>query len=63
MMAEQFPEDRLTTLTQEYRAKFNDFPPRHALHADDPEGEIEKAIKAGKRIPEVIPGNTKRDTQ
>lgn len=53
----------LPEAVDEYRAKFGDYPPRHAFHGEDPEGEMREAVKTGDAIPEELPGNTVRDDQ
>ena len=62
-MMVDFQQDKLSDLITAYYKKLGDYPPRHALHGIDPEDALRKAIKNGKLIPEVLPGNTIRDTQ
>jgi hypothetical protein len=60
-MVKEFPQDKLTELLQEYRAKFGDYAPRYALHSEDPEALLSKAIKSDTEIPELPPGNYPND--
>lgn len=62
MMAE-LPEDKLATLTTEYRKMFGDYPPWHVNHGEDPEGALREAIETGTVIPGILSGNTEQDIQ
>lgn len=48
----ELPEDPVADATQEYLAKFEDYPPWWTYHSDDPPKRMRDAIKKGEPLPE-----------